>query len=599
LQSNTNYLENINFPSDLRGQFTIDDLPAISAEIRQYIIDVISEIGNSHFSSSLGAVELAVALHFVYNTPTDQIIWDTGHQAYAHKILTGRKAQFRTNRLKGGISGFPKITESEYDSFGVGHSSTSISAALGMAVAATIKNDSKTCHIAVIGDGALSAGLAFEGLNNIASHPDANLLIIVNDNNQSIDASVGALKEMLNNLAINSTSGNNNNLFKALLLNYFGPINGNDSVALVHKLQELKTVKGPKILHCVTQKGSGYKHAEQGNPTLWHAPGKFDKNTGEIIVSNAHTPAKYQDVFGETIIELAQLNSNIVGVTPAMASGSSLDKMMQKFPERTFDVGIAEQHAVTFSAGLAKSGLLPFCCIYSTFLQRAYDQVIHDVLLQNLKVVFCIDRAGLVGADGATHHGIFDLAYLRILPNIIIAAPMNESELRNLLYTAHLAAYEGAFAIRYPRGKGVLAEWKQEFETIEIGKGRLLTPGNDLAVLSIGHVGNIVQNTLKNVQNCSVAHYDMRFAKPLDEVLLHEIFKKFTKIITIEDGCVTGGFGSAVLEFMNKHNYSSKIECLGIPDYFINHGTQEELYRECGFDETSLLQKIYTLQQLR
>jgi 1-deoxy-D-xylulose-5-phosphate synthase len=543
----------------------------------------------------LGAVELAVALHFVYNTPTDQIIWDTGHQAYAHKILTGRKAQFRTNRLKGGISGFPKISESEYDSFGVGHSSTSISAALGMAVAATIKKDYNTCHIAVIGDGALSAGLAFEGLNNIASHPDANLLIIVNDNNQSIDASVGALKEMLNNLSTNSLLSNKNNLFKALLLNYFGPIDGNDSVALAYKLQELKTVKGPKILHCVTQKGSGYKYAEQGDPTQWHAPGKFDKNTGEIIVSNSHTPAKYQDVFGETIVELAQLNTNIVGVTPAMASGSSLDKMMQQFPERTFDVGIAEQHAVTFSAGLAKSGLLPFCCIYSTFLQRAYDQVIHDVLLQNLKVVFCIDRAGLVGADGATHHGVFDLAFLRILPNITIAAPMNERELRNLLYTAHLAEYQGALAIRYPRGKGVLAEWKQEFEAIEIGKGRLLTPGNDMAVLSIGHVGNIVQNTLKNVQDYSVAHYDMRFVKPLDEVLLHEIFTKFTKIITIEDGCVTGGFGSSILEFIASNSYTAQVKQLGIPDVFTHHGTQNELYSECNFDESALLLAILEL----
>ncbi|MCO5260591.1 MAG: 1-deoxy-D-xylulose-5-phosphate synthase [Crocinitomicaceae bacterium] len=593
MQTPKKYLEQIDTPEDLRAKFSLEDLPQISTELRQFIIDVISEIGNSHFSASLGVIELTVALHFVYNTPIDQIIWDTGHQAYGHKILTDRRKIFHTNRIKGGISGFPKISESKYDAFGVGHSSTSISAALGMAIAENYKKNKDIHHIAVIGDGALSAGLAFEGLNNASIENDANLLIIINDNNMSIDPSVGALNKILNKLT-NSKSDSKCNLFKELLYNYYGQINGNDAVEVATTLMKIKDIPGPKILHCTTKKGSGYKYSEEGNPPQWHAPGVFNKETGEIATKRDNFPLKYQTVFGETILELAQKNEQIIGITPAMASGSSLDKMMQLMPDRVFDVGIAEQHAITFSAGLAIKGLLPFCSIYSTFLQRGYDQLIHDVALQNLNVVFCIDRAGLVGADGATHHGVFDLAYLRIIPNMIVAAPMDEQELRNLLYTAQLKKH-GPFAIRYPRGKGVINHPLSEFTKIEIGKGREITSGSDLALLTIGHVGNFAQTAIQQVQNSSIAHYDMRFVKPLDTELLHKVFSQHKKIITIEDGCTTGGFGSAIIEFMVEHNYNTQIIRLGVPDQFIHHGTQEELHEECHYDSNSIIETIHKI----
>lgn len=588
------HLAQISTPKDLRDKFSMEDLPAISTELRQYIIDVVSEIGNSHFSASLGVVELTVAIHYVYNTPEDQLIWDTGHQAYGHKILTGRREQFYTNRIKGGISGFPKRSESIYDSFGVGHSSTSISAALGMAVADRYKNKKDIHHIAVIGDGALSAGLAFEGLNNAGIEKDTNLLIIINDNQMSIDEGVGALEEHLNSLS----NKEENNFFESLSLQYFGPIDGNNSIEVAKTLDKLKKIPGVKVLHCLTKKGSGYKFSEEGNPTQWHAPGVFNKTTGEIANpnSNTHHPIKYQDIFGYTLLELARGNDKIIGVTPAMASGSSLDIMMNEMPDRVFDVGIAEQHAVTFSAGMATRGLIPYCAIYSTFMQRAYDQVIHDVAIQNLNVIFCLDRGGLVGADGATHHGVFDLAFMRLVPNMIVSAPMNEQELRNLLFTAQLKE-NGPFVIRYPRGKGVIIEWNTPFEEIKIGTGRNITEGNDCAILTIGHPGNFAQEAIKELKESgiSVAHYDMRFVKPIDEELLHTIFSKFKKIITIEDGCIVGGFGTAVMEFMIDNNYQAKIIRLGVPDRFINHGTQEELYYECEFDAPNIVKSVFKL----
>ena len=625
------FLEQINIPSDLREKFKIDDLDKISNELRQYIVDVISEIGNSHFGASLGVVELTVALHYVFNTPEDQLVWDVGHQAYGHKILTGRREQFHTNRLKGGISGFPKRSESEYDTFGVGHSSTSISAALGMAVASRYKGEKNKQHIAIIGDGAMTAGLAFEGMNHSGFEKDANLLVILNDNCMSIDPNVGALKEYLTDITTSHTYNKvkddvwnllgkiskfgpdaqtiaskvstalkgsllkQSNLFESLNFRYFGPVDGHDSIGLARVLEDLKDIPGPKILHCLTKKGAGYKFSEEGDPTKWHAPGVFNKDTGEIvkITPKSPQPPKYQDVFGYTIVELAEKNSKIMGVTPAMPSGSSLNIMMKAMPDRSFDVGIAEQHAVTFSAGLATQGLVPFCNIYSTFMQRAYDQVLHDVALQNLNVVFCLDRGGFVGADGATHHGAYDLAYMRCIPNMTVSAPMNEEELRNLMFTAQLEN-KGPFSIRYPRGNGVMTEWKTPFKEIKVGTGRKITNGDDLAILSIGHPGNFVQEAIQELkeERVSVAHYDMRFVKPIDQVMLHEVFTKFKKVITIEDGCLMGGFGSAVVEFMSDQKYNSEIVRLGIPDEYIHHGTQEELWEDCGFDKKAILKTI-------
>jgi 1-deoxy-D-xylulose-5-phosphate synthase len=625
------FLSKINIPEDLRSQFTKTDLPQVSSELRQYIVDVISEIGNSHFGASLGVVELTVALHYVFNTPEDQLVWDVGHQAYGHKILTGRREQFHTNRLKGGISGFPKRSESEYDTFGVGHSSTSISAALGMAIASRSKGDLNKNHIAVIGDGAMTAGLAFEGLNHAGFEKDANLLVILNDNCMSIDPNVGALKEYLTDIttshtynkvkdevwnwlgviskfgpdaqkiaskvshALKSTLLNQSNLFESLNFRYFGPVDGHDVEGLVKVLEDLKDIPGPKILHCLTKKGAGYKFSEEGNPTKWHAPGVFNKDTGEIVkvVPIGPEAPKYQDVFGHTIVELAERNKNIMGITPAMPSGSSLNIMMKAMPNRAFDVGIAEQHAVTFSAGLATQGMLPFCNIYSSFMQRAFDQVLHDVALQNLNVVFCLDRGGLVGADGATHHGAYDLAYMRCIPNMVVSAPMNEQELRNLMYTAQLEN-KGPFTIRYPRGNGVMTDWKTPFEEIPVGKGRRVSSGEGVAILTIGHPGNFAQEAIKTLTKSGItpAHYDLRFVKPLDEMLLHEVFSKFDKVITVEDGCLMGGFGSAVLEFMADRGYKAEVVRLGIPDEYIHHGTQEELWATCGFDVVAIVASV-------
>ena len=632
------FLSQIKNPDDLRKLFKSDDLIQVSDELRQYIVDVISEIGNSHFGASLGVVELSVALHYVFNTPEDQLVWDVGHQAYGHKILTGRRENFHTNRLKGGISGFPKRSESEYDTFGVGHSSTSISAALGMAVANRIQGLKEMQHIAVIGDGAMTAGLAFEGMNHAGFEKDANLLVILNDNCMSIDPNVGALKEYLTDITTSHTYNKvkdevwkllgkisafgpdaqsiaskvsnalkgsllkQSNLFEALNFRYFGPVDGHDVTSLVKVLEDLKDIPGPKILHCITRKGAGYKFSEEGDPTKWHAPGIFNKETGEIvkIIPKSPQAPKYQDVFGHTIVELAEKNKKIVGVTPAMPSGSSLNIMMKAMPERSFDVGIAEQHAVTFSAGMATQGLVPFCNIYSSFMQRAYDQVIHDVALQNLNVIFCLDRGGLVGADGATHHGAYDLAYMRCIPNMVVSAPMNEEELRNLMFSAQLED-KGPFTIRYPRGNGVMLDWKTPFKEIKTGKGRKITNGEDIAILSIGHPGNFAQEAIAKMSDSviSIAHYDMRFVKPLDEMLLHEIFSKFKKIITIEDGCIMGGFGSAIIEFMVDQKYQSEVVRLGIPDEYIHHGTQEELWDECGFDVAAIIKTIEKLVSIK
>lgn len=628
----TDLLKNILFPSDLK-KLDLTELPKLSEELRQFIIDIVST-NPGHFGASLGVVELTVALHYVFNTPYDRIVWDVGHQAYGHKILTGRREEFHTNRKYKGISGFPKITESEYDSFGVGHSSTSISAALGMAKAAGFKKEDDRQIVAVIGDGSMTAGLAFEGLNN-AGIEKTNILVILNDNNMAIDPNVGALKEYLLDITTSKTYnklkndvwnllghlnklGHNyrklaqqidnavksillrhSNLFESLNFRYFGPVDGHDVVYLTKLLTDLKDIKGPKLLHVVTQKGKGFKQAEL-NQTTWHAPGKFDKNTGEIlkITTDEPLPPKYQDVFGHTILELAKQNEKIVGITPAMPTGSSLNMMMKEMPERTFDVGIAEQHAVTFSAGLAIEGMLPFCNIYSTFMQRAYDQVIHDVAIQNLNLVFCLDRGGLVGDDGATHHGVYDLAYMRSIPNITVSAPMNEEELRNLMYTAQLKN-KGPFSIRYPRGRGVMPEWKTPFEEIPVGKGRLVRKGSDIAILSIGHIGNYVVEASKELakKHIDVAHYDMRFVKPIDEEILHEVGKSFKAVITIEDGTIVGGFGSAVLEFMSENGYSINIKRLGVPDQFIDHGTPQELHRECGFDVEGIIKTVKSMIQ--
>lgn len=620
-------LKNINLPADLR-KLTESQLPQVADELRQFIIDMVS-VNGGHFGASLGVVELSVALHYVFNTPDDQLVWDVGHQAYGHKILTGRKDRFQTNRVYKGISGFPKRSESEYDTFGVGHSSTSISAALGMAVASKYKNNDQRQHIAVIGDGAMTAGMAFEALNH-GGVENSNLLVILNDNCMSIDPNVGALREYLTDITtshtynrmrddiwkilggisrfgpnaqeivkkvekgIKGTILKNSNLFESLKFRYFGPVDGHDINHLVKVLNDLKDIPGPKLLHILTVKGKGYELAEK-DQTKWHAPGLFDKITGEIKKSSntEPQPPKYQDVFGNTMVELAEQNDKIMGITPAMPSGCSLNIMMKAMPNRAFDVGIAEQHAVTFSAGLASQGLVPFCNIYSSFMQRAYDQVIHDVALQKLNVVFCLDRAGLAGADGPTHHGAYDIAYMRCIPHMVVSAPMNEQELRNLMYTASIDN-AGPFTIRYPRGNGVMVDWKTPFEKLPIGKGRKICDGEEVAILTFGHVGNFAVEACKklNAENIHPAHYDLRFAKPLDEELLHEVFSKYKKIITVEDGCIQGGVGSAVLEFMADHNYSGQVKRLGIPDEYIEHGEQAELWAECGYDANAIVEEV-------
>jgi len=620
-------LSTINYPADLK-QYSEQDLEQICQELRQYIIDVVS-VNGGHFGASLGVVELTVALHYALNTPYDKLVWDVGHQAYGHKILTGRRNQFHTNRIINGISGFPKISESEYDTFGVGHSSTSISAALGMAVASHYKGEKDRQHVAVIGDGAMTAGLAFEGLNH-AGIENSNLLVILNDNCMSIDPNVGALKEYLTSIttsksynrfrddvshvltklselgpnahkyvkkiekSIKGTLLRQSNLFEALNFRYFGPVDGHDVKRLASIIKDLSAIPGPKLLHCVTVKGKGFALAEK-DQTKWHAPGLFDKITGEIKKSVPDKPQapKYQDVFGHTMVELAETNKKIVGITPAMPSGSSLNIMMKAMPDRAFDVGIAEQHAVTFSAGLATQGLVPFCNIYSSFMQRAYDQVIHDVAIQNLNVVFCLDRAGLAGSDGATHHGAYDLAYMRCIPNMVVASPMNEEELRNLMFTAQQENM-GPFTIRYPRGNGVMPDWKRPFKALEIGKGRKICDGEDVAILSIGHVGNFAVEACQELgtEGIHPAHYDLRFVKPLDAALLHDVFKRHMNIITIEDGCIQGGMGSAILEFMADNNYKANVVRLGIPDEFIEHGEQPELWTLCGYDKNAIITAV-------
>lgn len=627
-------LSQINSPDDLTN-LKEHELLKLCDELRNYIVDQVSIFGG-HFGANLGVVELTVAIHHVFNTPYDQLVWDVGHQAYGHKILTGRRDQFHTNRKYKGLSGFPKRNESKYDSFGTGHSSTSISSALGMAVASSQKNEKDRQHIAVIGDGAMTGGMAFEAMNH-AGISNTNLLIILNDNCMSIDPNVGALKNYLTDI---TTSGTYNkvrdeiwhilskiskfgpdarglaskmessvksfllkqsNLFESLNLRYFGPVDGHNLNHLVHVLNDLKKIQGPKLLHCVTVKGKGFKQAEK-HQTTWHAPGTFDKITGEIYkaILDKPQPPKYQDVFGNTLVELAQKDKKILGVTPAMPSGSSMNIMLQKMPGRAFDVGIAEQHAVTFSAGLATQGMTPFCNIYSSFMQRAYDQVVHDVCIQKLPVVFCMDRAGVVGADGPTHHGAYDIAYMRCLPNMVVAAPMNEQEFRNLLYTASLYK-EGPFSIRYPRGRGVLTAWETAFEKVEIGTGRELVEGLELALLTIGHIGNLAMEARDELKSngLEVGLYDMRFVKPIDEHLLHKIFQKYKYVITVEDGCLMGGFGSAVLEFMADNEYHAKVVRLGMPDKVVEHGEQSELYAECGYDKHAIIQAVYKLTTVK
>ena len=620
-------LQMINSPADMK-QLRREQLNQLCDELRQYIIDVVSVHGG-HFAASLGVVELSVALHYVYNTPYDQLVWDVGHQAYGHKILTGRRDNFYTNRKYKGLSGFPKRSESEYDTFGVGHSSTSISAALGMAMAAKYKKEDRKA-IAVIGDGAMTAGLAFEAMNH-AGVADTDMLIILNDNCMSIDPNVGALKEYLTDITTSPTYNKikddvwkalgklpvganfsremasklehsikgfvtkSSNLFEALKLRYFGPIDGHNITKLVDTLNDLQNIPGPKLLHIVTTKGKGYSLAEK-DQTKWHAPGLFDKITGEIYKKShpAPQPPKYQDVFGHTIIELAEKNDKILGITPAMPSGSSLKFMMEKMPDRAFDVGICEQHAVTLSAGMATQGMKVFCNIYSSFMQRAYDQVLHDAATQHLPVVFCLDRAGLVGEDGPTHHGAYDLAYMRCIPGMIVSAPMNESELRNLMYTAQLDSLQEPMVIRYPRGEGVMPEWKTPFQEIKIGTGRKIKDGKDIAILTIGHPGNFATQAIRELRSEGLdpAHYDMRFVKPLDEEMLHEVFSKYERVLTVEDGTVVGGFGSAILEFMQQNNYSAKVKMLGIPDRYVEHGTLKELHRECGYDAQGIADTV-------
>ena len=624
-------LAQINNPADLKN-FSKDTLVQVCQELRQFIIDNVSVYGG-HFGASLGVVELTVALHYVLNTPQDQLVWDVGHQAYGHKILTGRRDVFHTNSIYGGMSGFPKRKESEYDTFGVGHSSTSISAALGMAMASKYKG-APLQHVAVIGDGSLTGGMAFEALNH-AGVSGTNLLIILNDNCMSIDHNVGALKDYLTDIttshtynkvkdevwnvlgklskfgssaqeiiskvegAIKSAVLKQSNLFESLNLRYFGPVDGHDVDHLVEILRDLKDIPGPKILHCITVKGKGYGPAEKGNKTTWHAPGTFDKVTGEIYKKTPSTPQapKYQDVFGHTLIELAENDARIMGVTPAMPSGSSMNLMMAAMPDSAFDVGIAEQHAVTFSAGMATQGLVPFCNIYSSFMQRAYDQVVHDICLQNLPVVFCLDRAGFAGADGPTHHGAYDIAYFRCVPNLVVSSPMNEEELRNLMYTG--SNHGGPFSIRYPRGNGVMPNWKTPLQAIPVGQGRCIKSGEEVAILTLGHIGNYAVEacTALSKEGLNPAHYDMRFVKPLDEQLLHEIFSTFKKVITVEDGCLMGGFGSAVLEWMVDQGYQAQVKRLGIPDDVIEHGEQLELHRDCGFDPQGIANAVKALTE--
>ncbi|MCA6474659.1 MAG: 1-deoxy-D-xylulose-5-phosphate synthase [Chitinophagaceae bacterium] len=625
-------LQQINHPDDLK-KLPREQLFQVCQELRQFIIDVVSVHGG-HFAASLGVVELSVALHYVYQTPYDQLVWDVGHQAYGHKILTGRRDNFITNRKYKGLSGFPKRSESEFDTFGVGHSSTSISAALGMSIAAKYKGENRK-SVAVIGDGSMTAGMAFEAMNH-AGVADSDLLIILNDNCMSIDPNVGALKEYLTDISTSPTYNkvrdeiwnlmgklpigenfsksmasrleaglkglvsNSSNLFEALKLRYFGPIDGHNITKLVDTLKDLREIPGPKLLHIITTKGKGYALAEK-DQTKWHAPGLFDKLTGEIYRKTIQTPQppKYQDVFGHTIVELAEKNPAVMGITPAMPSGSSLKIMMEKMPHRAFDVGICEQHAVTVSAGLATQGMKVFCNIYSSFIQRGYDQVVHDVAIQKLPVIFCLDRAGLVGEDGPTHHGCYDIAFFRCIPNMIISAPMNEQELRNLMYTAQLDSNTMPFVIRYPRGEGVMPEWKTAMEEVEIGKGRRLKTGKDVAIVSLGHPGNFAQAAIRQLrtQGIDPAHYDMRFVKPLDEELLHEVFSNYTKVVTIEDGTVVGGFGSAVLEFMNAHRYNAEVTILGIPDRLVEHGTPKELHRECNYDAQAIEEAVLTLMK--
>jgi 1-deoxy-D-xylulose-5-phosphate synthase len=590
-----NLLSSINYPTDLR-QLDEAQLPQLAKELRSFIIDVVS-VKEGHLGASLGVIELTIALHYVFNTPDDLLIWDVGHQAYGHKILTGRRDSFHTNRQLGGLSGFPKRSESIYDAFGVGHSSTSISAALGMAIASNLKEDFNKQHIAVIGDASIASGMAFEGLNH-AGVTDANLLVILNDNAIGIDPSVGALKNYLTAVK-NGKNPRQNNMIKSLNIDYSGPIDGHDVFAVVKELKRLQKIKGPKFLHVITTKGKGLKQAEE-DQVKYHAPGKFDATTGEIHKKlEENLPPKYQDVFGLTVLDLARKNEKIVGITPAMPSGSSLKFMMDALPERAFDVGIAEQHAVTLSAGMATQGMVVFCNIYSTFLQRAYDQVIHDVAIQNLPVIFCLDRAGFVGEDGATHHGVFDLAYLRCIPNMIIYSPLNELGLQNILYTAQLGL-EHPIAIRYPRGRGVLPDWQNKnfgnYKKIEIGRANCLKHGTETAVLSNGPIGKNVTLALANLNNPkTIAHYDFAFVKPLDEKELHSIFKIFKTIITLEDGVTKGGFGSEILEFAAKNNYTTKIQLLGIPDEFIEHGTVEELQQYCKIDVKSL-EKVFSIE---
>lgn len=619
-------LKNIIVPSDLR-ELSAKQLPQVCDELRDFIIDVVSRKGG-HFGASLGVVELTVALHYAFNTPVDQLVWDVGHQAYGHKILTGRREEFHTQREYQGLSGFPKRSESEYDTFGVGHSSTSISGALGMSVASQYLGKKDQQNIAIIGDGAMTAGMAFEALNH-GGVENSNLLVVLNDNCMSIDPNVTALNEYLTDITTSSTYNKvkdeiwnllghiskfgpnaqsiaskienavktsllgTSNLFESFNFRYFGPVDGHDVKHMVKVFEDLKDIPGPKILHILTKKGKGYEPAESGNQTQWHAPGLFNKETGEIvkITPKSPQPPKYQDVFGHTIVELAEKNEKIMGITPAMPTGSSLNIMMKAMPDRSFDVGIAEQHAVTFSAGLATQGLVPFCNIYSSFMQRAYDQVIHDVALQNLNVVFCLDRAGIAGADGPTHHGAYDVAYMRCIPNLIISAPMNEEELRNLMYTAQLPD-QGPFSIRYPRGQGVMTEWKTPFKEIKIGTGRKIKNGADIAILTLGHVGNYAVEACAELDKLSIdaAHYDLRFVKPLDQLLLHEVFAKFSAIITVEDGCVVGGMGSGIIEFMMDNDYSAKVTRLGMPDKYVEHGSQAQLHKECNYDKDAIIE---------
>ena len=625
-------LETILFPSDLR-KLKKDDLQQVCNELRQFIIDSVS-VNGGHFGASLGVVELTVALHYVFNTPDDNLVWDVGHQAYGHKILTGRRSVFHTNRKYNGISGFPKRSESDYDAFGVGHSSTSISAALGMSIAAKHNGDVHKQHVAIIGDGAMTAGLPFEALQH-AGTSGADMLIILNDNNMSIDPNVGSLKEYLTDITTSKTYNKvrddvwhmigklpggrfhqkmaskieaglkgvvskTSNLFEGLGLRYFGQVDGHNVLKLVETLKDLQQIKGPKLLHINTIKGKGYELAEQ-DQTLWHAPGLFDKVTGKInkVVYDSPQPPKYQDVFGKSIIELANLNNKIMAVTPAMPSGCSLKYMMAEMPDRAFDVGICEQHAVTLSAGLAVEGMKVYCNIYSSFMQRAYDQVVHDVAIQKLPVIFCLDRAGLVGDDGPTHHGVYDIAYMRCIPNMIISAPMNEKELRDLMFTAQLDDVQLPIVIRYPRGEGVMPVWQTPFEKMDIGKGQQVQEGEEIAILSIGHPGNFVIQACEKLklQGIQPAHYNMRFVKPLDENIMHEVGRRFKQVITIEDGTIVGGFGSACLEFFALHHYSPAVTMLGIPDRLVEHGKPAELHKECGYDTDAIVEKVSALMR--